>query len=217
MAEEQLHFFDFKEKNSKRRQISLPLDTLILLFIIIVLLFLLSFSLGVERGRRIVYINEAKKDLFSDYKEPFKKEEILLQEDLSQKTNEGPALNDVVKNISNVNIENKDNVASANISDAKIKAEKEILPNKQKEKQEKEKQKEINKERYVIQIASYTNKEAAELEFKKLQKKGYKAFISKKGNFLVLFVGEFSSKIDAEKALRSLKNSYSDCFLKNVK
>jgi len=207
MAEEQLHFFNFKEKSFKKRQISLPLDTLILLLIIIVLLFLLSFSLGVERGRRVVYVGGAKKDLSLDFKQPFKDEEFLSKEETTILTNVNKIEEE--RHLDNTTALEKKTLDKEEGISKEIKISDE---NKQKNTE----QQSIKKERYIIQIASYTNKERAELELKKLQKKGYNAFISKKGNYLVLFVGEFSSKIDADKSLKSLKSFYHDCFLKTV-
>ncbi|MBU1122435.1 MAG: SPOR domain-containing protein [Candidatus Omnitrophota bacterium] len=67
MGERQLHLFGFDEgsRDIKRRNIvSLSLDTFILLLIVVVLLFVLAFSLGVERGRKIVSNKLADEDKF---------------------------------------------------------------------------------------------------------------------------------------------------------
>jgi len=56
MRGKQLYLFNHhrdNEKGSSRPKVILPLDTLILLGVITILLFTISFSLGVEKGKRI--------------------------------------------------------------------------------------------------------------------------------------------------------------------
>ncbi len=56
MRGKQLYLFSHRkdnEKGSSRPKVILPLDTLILLGIIAILLFTISFSIGVERGKNI--------------------------------------------------------------------------------------------------------------------------------------------------------------------
>lgn len=66
MSGKQLNFFAFDQGQrdiKKRNTIVVPLDTFLLLGIVVVLLFILSFSLGVERGRKIAerYLAEKNK------------------------------------------------------------------------------------------------------------------------------------------------------------
>ncbi len=56
MQERQLNLFGYEKKEGlvKRRQmITLPVDTLVLLSVVMVLLLVIAFSIGVERGRKI--------------------------------------------------------------------------------------------------------------------------------------------------------------------
>jgi len=57
MGNKQLYLFGHNKNNEKgsgRPKIILPLDTLILLGVIAILLFTLSFSIGVEKGKRVI-------------------------------------------------------------------------------------------------------------------------------------------------------------------
>lgn len=66
MQGKQLYLFSHRRENEKgsiRPKVILPLDTLILLAVIIMLLFIISFSMGVERGKHIVGLTrELKKE-----------------------------------------------------------------------------------------------------------------------------------------------------------
>ncbi|MDP8289519.1 MAG: SPOR domain-containing protein [Candidatus Susulua stagnicola] len=57
MNSRQLYLFSHNKNNEKgngRPRIILPLDTLILLGVIVILLFTLSFSMGVEKGKKVI-------------------------------------------------------------------------------------------------------------------------------------------------------------------
>ncbi len=57
MGNRQLYLFSHNknnEKGSNRPKVILPLDTLILLSVITILLFTLSFSMGVEKGKKVI-------------------------------------------------------------------------------------------------------------------------------------------------------------------
>jgi len=67
MSGRQLYLFSHRkdhEKGSNRPKVILPLDTLILLGVIAILLFTISFSVGVEKGKSIARgVEETKKDI----------------------------------------------------------------------------------------------------------------------------------------------------------
>ncbi len=83
------------------------------------------------------------------------------------------------------------------------------------EREEKERLEKDRKEGfYSIQLASYKRKEIAEIEAKKLKKKGLEPILLKKGKYLILCVGKFGSKEEARKLLTNLRRYYSDCFIR---
>jgi hypothetical protein len=81
----------------------------------------------------------------------------------------------------------------------------------------KDKNKDLEKKRrYVIQVATYVKEDIALKEAEKLKDKGYPVFISKKGKYIVIFVGEFKNKKEAEENMRILKKRYQDCFMRRL-
>ena len=78
------------------------------------------------------------------------------------------------------------------------------------------KKKEILSGKYVIQVATYKNRRIAEKEKKRLEEEGYPVIVSQKGNYLVIFVGKYSTQEEARRHLRYLKNRYKDCFIRKL-
>ncbi|OQX81494.1 MAG: hypothetical protein B6D56_02130 [Candidatus Omnitrophica bacterium 4484_70.1] len=90
---------------------------------------------------------------------------------------------------------------------------------KEKEKVEKkvnQQGKKIILKKYVIQVATYRNKRLAQKEKKLLEKRGYPVILSRKGKYMVIFVGKFSTKEEAQKKLKYLKSRYKDCFIRRL-
>jgi hypothetical protein len=69
---------------------------------------------------------------------------------------------------------------------------------------------------YVIQVASYSKEESALREANKLKNKGYPVLVTKKGNYVVIFVGKFKHKDEAIKSMQPLKKKYKDCFVRRL-
>lgn len=91
MKDKQLYLFGFQKDRGKeniRPKIIFPLDTLILLLVVIILLLVLSFSLGVERGRKFAF-----NKLISDQKELAEsidsKKDLLVEKISGQKEEVG--------------------------------------------------------------------------------------------------------------------------------
>ncbi|HDN85816.1 MAG: hypothetical protein DRP81_02710 [Candidatus Omnitrophota bacterium] len=78
------------------------------------------------------------------------------------------------------------------------------------------KKKEILSGKYVIQVATYKNRRIAEKEKKRLEEEGYPVIVSQKGDYLVIFVGKYSTQEEARRHLRYLKNRYKDCFIRKL-
>lgn len=66
---------------------------------------------------------------------------------------------------------------------------------------------------YVIQVASYIKESLAKKEMLALKNKGFNPLIANKGKFVVVYVGNFSDKLEAQSSLKKLKASYRDCFI----
>ena len=182
MEEKQLYLSGFHKDNepkvNSRHMFILPLDKLILLSVALVLLFILSFSIGVERGKKIASI---------DLK--ISKTDINGIEDISQAL--PPAKIEIKKVQESVELKEQA------IQEAAKPEEKDI-------------------KRYNIQVASFYKEITANRAVKQLEAEGYPAFISKKGKFVVVYVGEFDNESKAKKILQSLKKQYKDCILRRL-
>jgi hypothetical protein len=69
---------------------------------------------------------------------------------------------------------------------------------------------------YTIQVASFKNKTAVEDEAKRLKKKGYETMIIPKGNWIILCVGKFGNKQQAQPMWQELRKKYSDCVIRKL-
>ncbi|MFH1457719.1 MAG: SPOR domain-containing protein [Candidatus Omnitrophota bacterium] len=74
----------------------------------------------------------------------------------------------------------------------------------------------LKQQGYVIQLASYKQRNLADKEAEALKKKGFSALILKKGSFTVLYVGHFASKESASSMLSELRKRYGDCYVRRL-
>lgn len=207
-----MHLFGYDEaKESKKRYtVILPLDTLILLLIVVVLLFTLSFSLGVERGRKIVYLTaDDKNKTQSAPASSFEQLNMAASGQSSVKTDnlsDSKVIREVVSSLET----NAQPVTGQRPQAEKGGVYKITIPDKKSSNSSGDN---IQK-RYAIQVASYNGNEQAQRTAKLLEKKGYPVFVSKKGKYIAVFVGEFTDKGEAQRNERLLKSTYKDCLLR---
>ena len=182
MKEEQLKLFSAsnkkEEKTSKgRNTLTIPIDTFILIGIIVLFAIVTSFSLGVKQGKKI-FAASIKTKLAKYEADNTDVNRNSIKEVASQRKNtEGKDKNNQSKD--------------------------EHTPNK-------------NNRKYMIQLASYLKENLAKKEKQYLKNEGFSAEISKKGEYLVLYVGGFATKEDAEKIKTSLRKRYTDCFIRRL-
>ena len=69
---------------------------------------------------------------------------------------------------------------------------------------------------YTIQVASFQARDYAQRETEKLKKEGFYALILSKGSYSVVCVGNFADKVTAQSWLPKLKQSYRDCYLRRL-
>jgi uncharacterized protein YlbG (UPF0298 family) len=186
MREKQLHLFGLEsdiDSTKKRRRVTLPLDTFLLLMIVIILLFAIAFSLGVEKGRTMASDNNIK--------------------------NNRVEVSDKNKEITDIIVIRQETEGLKKPLKEKIRVEETL----------KEKDNRIieeKMERYIIQVASYSKEIAAYQEAKKLEKRGFPVSVSKKDKYIVIYVGEFKDKKEAERNREILKKNYTDCLIRRL-
>lgn len=200
MRGEQLRFFtpdDDSNRKNRRRLIIIPLDTFILSSVVIILLFILAFSLGVERGRKSYYASlenkeNLEKDIVED--EQLNKAQTKVVSNLTVEPKKEPNKPTNTVNVTRVVQPEIKNEVAAKVESAKPEA----------------------KTGYSIQIASYNKESFAQSEGKALQVKGFPVFILRKTDYVVLYVGPFKTKPEADKAIGLLKKTYKDCILRRL-
>ena len=69
-------------------------------------------------------------------------------------------------------------------------------------------------DKYILQLAAFKARGAAEQGREKLRIQGYKADIKKSGDYYQLYIGGFSEKKHAEQLEKKLKETYKDCYVK---
>jgi hypothetical protein len=70
--------------------------------------------------------------------------------------------------------------------------------------------------RFAVQVVSYSKPELAMRELKRLRAHGESAFLVKKQDKAVLFVGPFTSRQRANNKLVGLRPRYRDCFVRSL-
>jgi len=71
-------------------------------------------------------------------------------------------------------------------------------------------------EAYTIQVASFKANSYAQKEVELLNKRGYKAVTLNKGEYIILCVGNFPSKEQAQSLLLELNRYYKDCRIRRL-
>jgi len=69
---------------------------------------------------------------------------------------------------------------------------------------------------YTIQVASFKKEEYANQEASDLRKKGYQIFVIAKGSYSIVCVGKFSQERQAQTTLSQLKRKYKDSLIRRL-
>jgi hypothetical protein len=69
---------------------------------------------------------------------------------------------------------------------------------------------------YTIQVASFLNRTSAQKEADTLKRKGLASMLLPKGKFIIVCVGSFSNRQEAEYLLPKLKKQYQDCRIRRL-
>lgn len=69
---------------------------------------------------------------------------------------------------------------------------------------------------YAVQVVAYKNPQLAETEKRKLEKQGYQVFVVKGKKYIIVYVGKYQAKEEAEKTLKKLRTDYKDAFIKKL-
>ncbi|MCX5705086.1 MAG: SPOR domain-containing protein [Candidatus Omnitrophica bacterium] len=162
-------------------------DKVILMIIGIVVTSIVSFSLGVEKGKQIsMRKSSAVFDVALVEKLP---QAPLIKQQPAVKT-QAPAVQAAVKLATVAATGNKNVVVMPSVQTA------------------------IGS--YAIQVASYKTKSAALRESEALKKQGFVTTLLTKGDYIVLCVGNFNSKEKAQTMLPQLAKRYQGCMIRRL-
>ena len=73
-----------------------------------------------------------------------------------------------------------------------------------------------SKQSYTIQVASYKDEEHANKEVSLLKKKGFDAFVAEKGDYVIVCVGKFGKLDEMNILMAKLKKRYGDCLARRL-
>jgi len=209
----QLHLFggdDHDKGKANRRSLILPLDTAVLMSVVILLLFILAFSLGVEKGRKIAYKNiEKERQMLLAQHDSQQDAEI---DSLADETPAKPVVLPAVIQHPAMAQARLLQSAPAQAASAPAQTAKRITPSPALIISDNN----AGGKKYTIQLASYAAKEPAQAEAKKLEQNGYQVQLAQKGKFIVILVGEYHNENEAKNSMQSLKKRYKDCIIKKL-
>lgn len=161
-------------------------QSIVIIFICVVMSLVGTFTLGVEKGKLVA------------------KNNLLAQNEVSKKdlTGAPPA---VAQTKPNTDIAAPSAAADATIEASLVPEEvrgsaSEALPN----------------AAYTIQVASLKTEKSAKNLSELLSKTGLEAFTKPSGNYIIVLAGNFSKKEEAQAQLKELKKTYNDCFIKKI-
>ncbi len=164
-------------------------EKIVILIISFILIGAFSFSLGVERGKKIA---------------SFQTNNIRI-ETAAAATQAAPILKQKEMLRNKPDDENKNMLASLTPPSTAQNKKEEFLINASEK-----------LGRYTIQLASYKNNSAAQKEAQKLKSNGHTTLILTKGNYIILCVGDFANKEIAKTKLSELKKKYRDGIIRRL-
>ena len=174
-------------------------ENMIVWAIVLVMVFVLAFSSGVERGKKAPSVALT--------------EEKINFEDKGQNAIIVPSATATDK----VKAKDKSVVSKASsiVSEKNVKEEK-ASPKKDSKVLKVKESKELAQGSYTVQVASFKVKDRATQEAKQLEKIGHQIFVLSKGSYSIVCVGKFEQKEQADKLSKKLKGRYRDLVLRRL-
>jgi cell division septation protein DedD len=178
-----------EERNTPAPSVNLVLSTqsIIILFICVLMLLVASFALGVEKGRLTTARAESKPQATG----PGTSEAAGTEPKATIPSHGAQNAADQTQKIQ---------IAAATVLPQEIKETATVAP----------------LSGYAIQIASLKSESSAKGLSEALTKKGYTAFVKPSGNYQVVLAGNFNTRDEAQGKLKELKKTYPDCFIKKI-
>ncbi len=182
--------------------LTLSIDSMVILGIVIMMGMILAFSIGVERGKRLtrhqIPVVAAPALANSSTHTIMPKQPVI----------ESQAPHTTVVTMERIKIEPtavQPEIIPASVAEAQIRN---IPPGAEN----------LSEKRFTVQLASYKLEKYAQQEAaqKKLKQLGHEVFVMSKGDYSIVCIGSFSSKDKAQALSNKLKKQYKDCLVRNL-
>ncbi len=174
--------------------LTLSLENLVIATIGVLMVVVLSFSLGVEKGKKVVLSNSSVMPVILTA--PVNGKPASSASSQAAPASKDPGVSADPSETMSQEIARQDKRGEK--TPALIKDD-EMLPS-----------------GYTIQVASFKKDEFAQKEAVLLQKKGYQIFVVSKGKYSIVCVGKYSNKDDAKVTLNRLQKTYKDLIVRRL-
>jgi len=178
-------------------KLSLSIESITILMMAVVVIMVMSFSLGMEKGKRI------SKTMILRMLHP----ELSVQAALQPPA--APA-----EEATNLNPDNK-REAQAPAPEPLARVDQNAAGSSTPDRAESGEEKVVDKF-YTIQVASFKKRDMAQKEAMQLQDKGYDIMVVPKGQYSIVCVGKFPVEEEAKVVSKELKKKYKDCLIRRL-
>ena len=187
-------------KYSKQRilsYISVPVEYMVIVSIAVLVLMIVSYAIGVERGKNVSGKIGTKTEVSENTLETKARQDFSnkIKADLDSKIQKEDKQQLEEKSVMEIDVREEE------IQNVTMLEEEDVLP---------------DISRYTVQLASFKNKDAAINETYKLKDKGISAEYIKKGNWYQVYAEGFSTIEEARGAQQMLVQYYEDCFIRKM-
>jgi cell division septation protein DedD len=171
-------------------RLTLSTESVVILAIAIIILMVVSFSLGIEKGRRLVKGAAAKRPALAA--EPVARGLAAVAPAAAAEPEPAPAAAPVAE----APPARPDAEAPAPASETGPKKDVDNF--------------------YTVQVASFRTEKYAREEAMKLKGQGYDTLVVEKGKHSIVCVGKYSVEEEAKVASRQLRKTYKDCLIRRM-
>ena len=182
----------FPRATSFLHELKLAPENMIVVFIVLLMIFVLSFSLGVERGRHAPQTVTA----------PPQKIPLQIKNNAIIPPLNKPATMPTMAVKQPVMVASTTRVKSAVVNSSPVQAPVVVAPK--------------ENYNYTLQVASYKQASYAQRAANQLRISGLDAFVMTKGNFSMVCVGKFMQTSEAKKLASRLKSKYKDILIRSL-
>jgi cell division septation protein DedD len=204
MNNDQLTFFH--EDDDQPRGVLISKDKLYLSLVGIILLLVITFSLGVERGKKVALTT--RKQILHE----LQLIETATADAIKVAPPQGSTAVEIVTETT-IPVSPRSSVIAAQSEVAQTVPTVPAVAPKPEDKPVAVKPQQGN---YTIQLASYGKNSYAQAEADRLIKEGYQAFVVQKGKYVILCAGRFATSAVAQETRTRLRKKYKDCFIRKL-